>query len=408
MLTEFTPSNAQVVDGCGASFELSVDPAKWQVDASRVVPTVPGSYPVIYNYKDDYGIPAKPVVNWVHFDPCASSLTFEDETDPVRYVRVSSTPSFAQYIHKLPYEDLPKGTELAVKRGICYLKENQQLDGSWRLSAYPPNDQFLVGTTALATLALLKNGAKPDDIHVLRALEFLSAQQHEDGKFGQDVISFTTSLATSWTHETALSMLALLASKDPAYHEQIARASAYLLSKQRTKSNYPDLFVGEPFEALWETILGGWGRIFTNRDGEVNMNSTFWALAALDRAFSTDPALTNLVHPLTWTQPALTVLDYHQKWFSPGGFFESTDLVNPFGPISLTDHGRPTAAGLYANLICGRGLGASQVQGALSWLGENFRRYGHPQSDYGTNGSITYRTLGMDYYYAYCLTLQRH
>jgi hypothetical protein len=134
-------------------------------------------------------------------------------------------------------------------------------------------------------------------------------------------MNFTTSLATNWTYETSLAMLALMASKDPAYHGQIAQASAYLLSTQRTKSNYPDLFVGEPFEALWETILGGWGRIFTNRDGEVNMTSTFWALAALDRAFSTDPALTNFVHPLTWTQPALTVLDFHQKVFQSGRFF---------------------------------------------------------------------------------------
>ena len=402
----FIENRAQATDGCGSITTLDTSLiSNRHVDISQVIPTQAGAYPVIYRFTDDYGIPAKPVVEWVFFDPCAVTVSFENDTNPARYIRVNSIESFSQYIPKLPYESLPKGVEFAIKRGICYLKESQRPDGSWRLDAYPDNDQFIVGTTALAVLALLKNGEAADETHVYNALNFIAGEQYEDGSYGRDVIAFPGALATSWTEETALAMMALLASKNPIYHEDIALASSYLLSTQRTPANYPDLYVDEPFISLWDGILGGWGHPFTNRDGEVNMTSTFWALVALDQAFRISPSLTDFIHPLSWTQPAMTVLDYHQKWFSPGGFFESTDLVNPFGPICLTDHGRPTAAGLYANLVCGRGMAAPQVQDALSWLGENFRTDKHPQDQEGTNGDITYRTLGMDYFFTYCLNL---
>ena len=66
----------------------------------------------------------------------------------------------------------------------------------------------------------------------------------------------------------------------------------------------------------------------------------------LDAAFRAQSAsATGGEYPPDWTHFTLSMLDENQRWFGPG-FFESTDLVNPFGPLFLADHGQPTAAGV--------------------------------------------------------------
>ncbi len=60
----------------------------------------------------------------------------------------------------------------AIDRGVDWLKNEQQADGSW-----PDTVGHSGGVTALSTLALLEAGVPPDDPHMARALNWLRALQ---------------------------------------------------------------------------------------------------------------------------------------------------------------------------------------------------------------------------------------
>lgn len=59
--------------------------------------------------------------------------------------------------------------QLAVQRGLDYLLNAQRDDGTWLAQS----DSRQVGMTALCTLALLKTGAKPWNVHIEKALSAL-------------------------------------------------------------------------------------------------------------------------------------------------------------------------------------------------------------------------------------------
>jgi VWFA-related protein len=60
----------------------------------------------------------------------------------------------------------------AIERGVAFLKENQSSEGSWD---EPAQFNHRLGMTALAGLALLENGAKPEDPAIARAHEVVDA-----------------------------------------------------------------------------------------------------------------------------------------------------------------------------------------------------------------------------------------
>lgn len=70
----------------------------------------------------------------------------------------------------------PDGTTLqqSRSRAIDFLRTTQADDGSWTTPTVP-------GITALATVALLRNGATPDDPTVAKGLAFLEGLSQDDG-----------------------------------------------------------------------------------------------------------------------------------------------------------------------------------------------------------------------------------
>jgi squalene-hopene/tetraprenyl-beta-curcumene cyclase len=78
------------------------------------------------------------------------------------------------------------GYEEVVRRGLDYLLQEQQPDGSW-WGRWGVN--HLYGTGA-ALPALEACGIPPDDPAVRRALAWLDSVQHDDGSFGEDILSY--------------------------------------------------------------------------------------------------------------------------------------------------------------------------------------------------------------------------
>ncbi|QJX00971.1 DUF4159 domain-containing protein [Frigoriglobus tundricola] len=92
---------------------------------------------------------------------------------------LSGTPTAAQ-----PAGAPPKGTQDAelvekvknsIDKGVRYLKKTQKRDGDWEGIVLGEIAGLKGGVTALATLALLNAGLKPDDPAVAKALDYLRA-----------------------------------------------------------------------------------------------------------------------------------------------------------------------------------------------------------------------------------------
>ena len=74
----------------------------------------------------------------------------------------------------------PKVLQQAIDRGIQFLLNNGQAeDGSF-------SKQAGVGVTALATMALLRNGRSPDDPAVAKSLKYLEQSVRGDGSIAAD------------------------------------------------------------------------------------------------------------------------------------------------------------------------------------------------------------------------------
>ncbi len=105
------------------------------------------------------------------------------------------------------FVERPDGpADRAVRRGMRWLVQQQDPDGSWDPSPYGGEAEARVGTTALCTLALMANAERgvPGGLHraaVERAFDYLRAQRLEDGTIGavrgdDDVVLFNHATAT--------------------------------------------------------------------------------------------------------------------------------------------------------------------------------------------------------------------
>ena len=71
--------------------------------------------------------------------------------------------------------ELQRSLGRAMDRGVAYLLEEQNLDGSWS----GQQDHYRTGTTALALYSLVKSGVKSDHQAVRRAVAFMDAHPPE-------------------------------------------------------------------------------------------------------------------------------------------------------------------------------------------------------------------------------------
>jgi squalene-hopene/tetraprenyl-beta-curcumene cyclase len=106
-----------------------------------------------------------------------------------------------------------------VRRGVVWLLENQEPDGSW-FGRWGAN--YVYGTGAVVP-ALIAAGVRPEKPAIRRAIAWLEAHQNPDGGWGEDLRSYDDpSLAgqgESTASQTAWALLALLAAGRPDEHD---------------------------------------------------------------------------------------------------------------------------------------------------------------------------------------------
>jgi len=154
----------------------------------------------------------------------------------------------AHIVEALALEDKAHSAE--ARRGIRWLLEHQEQDGSW-FGRWGANHVY--GTGA-AVPALVEAGVARDHPAVRRAAAWLIAHQNPDGGWGEDLRSYTDKSwigrGESTASQTAWAMLALLAAQEEGAHARAEavraaadRGAAYLAQTQRADGTWDE----EPF-----------------------------------------------------------------------------------------------------------------------------------------------------------------
>ena len=156
----------------------------------------------------------------------------------------------------------PADRTASVAQALAWLERSQEADGHWDTARWGAQRMYSVGLTSLALLALSADGhalTPPQRAVLARGLDWLAAQQDENGKLGPDgsALMYNHSMATLALLEGAA------LETNGAHRAACQRALAFITAAQRAS--------------------GGWG-YSRGLSENVNTSITVWQLQALLRA----------------------------------------------------------------------------------------------------------------------------
>jgi len=126
----------------------------------------------------------------------------------------------------------------AVRRGVRWLVENQEADGSW----YGRWGVAYIYGTCFALRGLAASGESDREAHILRAGEWLRSIQNADGGWGESCASYDNRIFTaapSTPSQTAWAILGLIAGGD-ANSLSVQHAIEYLLETQQADGSWDE------------------------------------------------------------------------------------------------------------------------------------------------------------------------
>ena len=220
---------------------------------------------------------------------------------------------------------------LAIDRGVAWLLDHQELDGSWNHE----QATYRCGATALTIYTLLKSGLPPKHPAVVRALEFLKCQPAKE------------------TYSIGCELMALGACDDPSFEPWIQSLAETLLSFHR-------------------------GGLFNYPWGNVDLSNTQYGVLGMRAA-----AMHGFkVPPEFWEKTSQAVLalssDEGSGAYAPLGFHYNA-TAKPTGSM--------TAAGAVVLAICDEQLSGKGKAGSLQtlarrgaeWIGANWQVAKNPR-----------------------------
>jgi hypothetical protein len=235
-----------------------------------------------------------------------------------------------------PREITAADVEQSIDRGIKYIKEQQQADGTW-----PDRPGYAGGLTPLCTLALLNAGCDADDESVKRALTYLRG------------------FRSNGTYATSLQTMVFCAARPEADRLLIVRNVKWLEGRQIKKGS----------------SAGMWAFPAPSSPDHVDNSMTHIAMLALYEAERVGVSASDQ----TWR----LAMEFWQKNQNPDGSWG-------WGP-GYPGSGSMTCAGIAAIIMasgrlnggdatiegnqvkcCGQGEASDHVARALDWLERNF------------------------------------
>ncbi|NKB55678.1 MAG: squalene--hopene cyclase [Alphaproteobacteria bacterium] len=173
----------------------------------------------------------------------------------------------ARCVSMLAQLDHESGRE-AVARGLVYLRETQQPDGSW-FGRWGTN--YIYGTWSVLC-AFNAAGEDMSAPHIQKAVDWLKTRQRPDGGWGEDGSTYwsksKTCVKESTPSQTAWATLALMAAGE-VDSDAVRRGMRYLLNAPRD---------GAQWEEPWFTAVG-FPRVFYLRYHGYSAYFPLWALA---------------------------------------------------------------------------------------------------------------------------------
>jgi hypothetical protein len=223
---------------------------------------------------------------------------------------------------------------------VCLCRQKNE-NGSW---------QNHVGYTAMATLAFLNAGYTENDEVVSGGIQYLLSNVQADGGI------------YSWygNYETALSILALKATGNPDYSDEMANAADYLKSIQSDDSDDPD-----------HSWYGGWGYSAGSKNNWSDLSNSQFSAMALDAAEvpKADIVWTRFLRYLSRVQNLDDINDMPWADGRTDGGFTYSPHFNMWN--NFNSYGSMTAAGIWGLRLSGVEVADDRVQAALGWLGSN-------------------------------------
>ena len=232
----------------------------------------------------------------------------------------------------------------AVDKGLSYLRSTQAEDGSWSKS---------VGVTALALRAFIESPhgySEKDGPLIVRPAKYLTDHVQADGSIGQG--------DHDQNYNTAVAVVALEATKNPAYADAIKGAQNFLAGHQTDEGEGADKS---------QKHYGGFGYQGNERP---DLSNTYMALEAL-KATAYDPQDPVWQKALTFVSRCQNNSETNdQKGMGNDGGFTYMPGYSPYGGAG--SYGAMTSAGLLSLLFAGVDKNDPRVQAAYNWIRANY------------------------------------
>ena len=234
---------------------------------------------------------------------------------------------------------LRKDILAAIERGVNYLLKDQKANGCW---------EDHVGITALATTAILKQpgGAHKQAPEVKKALSFITGLAKPDGGiYGEGTENYST----------AVSIMALVASGDPAYKSLIANGQKYLKGIQITGSKD-------------DKNYGGIGYSSKGRADLPNLEYAMEALKASGLS-ENDPVWQKAIQFIQRTQNRTESNDQSYS-LNDGGFTYGPGMG--WQETGQNSYGSMTYAGILSYAYASLKKGDPRVEAAMNWIRQHY------------------------------------
>lgn len=230
----------------------------------------------------------------------------------------------------------------SVSKGLEWLRAQQMDDGSWMSN---------VGITAMGVMAFANFGINEEDKVVSDAVNYLLGKRGPDG-------SFTT--GTYIAYETSLCVVALTATRNPDYKDEVEGAIEWLEQAQQTGENADDP----------EWWIGGIGYGVDGRPDLSNNQFAVMAFHAASTVYDIEVSESTWENIETFTTRCQNKKDTNPDWatYDDGGFMYYPGYSHAGEDVS---YGSMTAAGVWCYVLGGVSREDARVTSAINWLGEH-------------------------------------
>jgi squalene-hopene/tetraprenyl-beta-curcumene cyclase len=285
----------------------------------------------------------------------------------------------------------------SVDRGIRFLRERQTPDGKWTFNSKVPPD---IGITALCLLGMMESPRKyneGDGPFVRQGLEWIASSQQPDGSIHGGMLA---------TYNTSVSVLALVAAKNPKYRPIIDRAVEYLRvvqadegeSYQHSDRYYGGVgYGGDERPDLSNTQFA----IEAAKAGGLKEDDPFYKKAAVFLQRSQNRSESNDLK-----DPDVVAGNDGGGFYSPGtnpGEAKAGFITLPDGKKIRRSYGSMSYSLLKSYLFANMDPKDPRVQALVEWLSKNYRVDYNPGME-GASDKPEARYAGLYYYY---LTMAR-